>query len=298
MQLVMKYDFVPNTISQKIRDEKLKIEKLSDRDFEYYVAGMFKKLGYDADVTSASNDGGKDIVLSKSNERYYVECKHFSEYDLVGRPIIQKAFGAAMADSVTGCFIVTSSKFNSNALEEAAKRNLIYTMDIDDIAYINILPDGFIGEAFNCSVANKYIKLKQQYVKSLGKLSTKGNKDNNIDIVSENTISETDVEEEKKNMRWYHHPLVIGWLFIMCPPLSVYLWWKSDCFGRGLKELIAFLVFLLFVVAGCHAIYSAFTDSELGNKVTLLVVGMTILALDYLFARKLLFKNLKESVDD
>ena len=104
--------------------------------------------------------------------------------------------------------------------------------------------------------------------------------------------------ETAMNKKWYHHPLVIGWLFIMCPPLSVYLWWKSDYFGRGLKELIAFLVFLLFVVAGCHAIYSAFNEVEVVNKATLVIVGLTILVLDYLFARKLLFKNFGKTVDD
>lgn len=140
---MIELDFVPKAIPVKINEEKLKIRQLSDRDFEYYIANMFKTLGYDAEVTLATNDGGKDIVLSKYGKQYFVECKHFSEENMVGRPIVQKAFGAAVVASVAGCFIVTSSRLNSNALEEAARNDMIYTMDIDDIAYLNVFPYGY-----------------------------------------------------------------------------------------------------------------------------------------------------------
>lgn len=167
---MIELDFVPKAIPVKINEEKLKIRQLSDRDFEYYIANMFKKLGYDAEVTPATNDGGKDIVLSKYGKQYFVECKHFSEENMVGRPIVQKAFGAAVVASVAGCFIVTSSRLNSNALEEAARNDMIYTMDIDDIAYLNVFPYGYVQDAYNCPDKEKYSKLKQQYLKSADKL--------------------------------------------------------------------------------------------------------------------------------
>jgi len=55
---------------------------------------MYQKLGYKTKLTSRSNDKGFDIVTSKDNVKYLVECKRYSETNLIGRELIQKFFAA------------------------------------------------------------------------------------------------------------------------------------------------------------------------------------------------------------
>ena len=41
---------------------------MDPREFEYFVADVFRSLGYKVQVTSGSNDGGKDIILYKGTK--------------------------------------------------------------------------------------------------------------------------------------------------------------------------------------------------------------------------------------
>jgi hypothetical protein len=59
---------------------KEKIKLMSSRSFEYFCATLFAKTGYRvAEVTKASRDGGKDIILEKNGEYIFVECKHWKD---------------------------------------------------------------------------------------------------------------------------------------------------------------------------------------------------------------------------
>lgn len=116
-----------------LKAEKNKIKTLQANEFEAYIADLFQKLGFNATLTPSTNDGGKDIVITKDDKTYYVECKHFSE-GLVGREIVQKLVGAAIIDgNVDGFIVATSSYFNANAIECAKKNNHIILLDLDDI---------------------------------------------------------------------------------------------------------------------------------------------------------------------
>lgn len=67
------------------------------REFEYYIADLFSTKGYEAVVTPASGDGGKDIILRKEGKTSVVECKRYGNKK-IGRPEIQK-FHSALIDS-------------------------------------------------------------------------------------------------------------------------------------------------------------------------------------------------------
>lgn len=47
--------------------------------FEQQVAKVFEAIGYKADVTKGSGDGGVDIILTKDNYRAIVQCKHHTD---------------------------------------------------------------------------------------------------------------------------------------------------------------------------------------------------------------------------
>jgi len=115
---------------------------LTPREFENWCAYLLRRLGYrDVTTTSASNDGGKDIICKRDGKKIYVECKkymfkelaehlnrenkysrsdnekgEFSE-KLVGRDILQKLVGAMVGDGVHRGIVITTSDFHANAIE-------------------------------------------------------------------------------------------------------------------------------------------------------------------------------------
>jgi hypothetical protein len=70
---------------------------LSPTQFEHTVAEMYRALGYDAEVTSQSNDYGRDIILLKDKTTTFVECKRYGREKLIGRPALQKFHGSLVS---------------------------------------------------------------------------------------------------------------------------------------------------------------------------------------------------------
>lgn len=90
-------------------------------NFEKLCAEIFNRMGYDSKVTSQTNDGGYDILLSKNNWSYIVECKCYSLRNKVGRPAIQKLVGANNVLSADGMIFITTSDFTENAITYAGE---------------------------------------------------------------------------------------------------------------------------------------------------------------------------------
>ncbi len=58
------------------------------------MAQLYHKLGYNAELTKATRDGGKDIILRKpdilGDMVFYVECKQYNAKNKVGIDIVQR----------------------------------------------------------------------------------------------------------------------------------------------------------------------------------------------------------------
>lgn len=113
---------------RNLTEDDLHIMKLSllcmeGRDFEIFCKKLFELLGFDAELTPATNDMGKDIVLKNNDETIYVECKCY-EYTPIGRPPLQKLIGSMFSDRVRKGIFITTSYYNKNALEYANKVGL------------------------------------------------------------------------------------------------------------------------------------------------------------------------------
>jgi hypothetical protein len=123
--------FIRNNDKVKSELEKKVVEKLKTEisyyrsmdpyKFESEVASLYRKEGYTAEVTSKSNDEGKDIILRKNDEVTYVECKRFNEENRVSRPVLNKLLGVMAADGVKKGIVVTTSGFTKDAIEFALK---------------------------------------------------------------------------------------------------------------------------------------------------------------------------------
>ena len=122
----------PNQFEQEKKDQAVSTDKPDNNSyiykqfidvptgFEYFCADLFRAAGYDAMVTSPTDDGGYDIVLSKENERTLVECKCYAKNNYIGRPALQKLAGANVVVKAEHMIFVTTSSFSKEAKEFAA----------------------------------------------------------------------------------------------------------------------------------------------------------------------------------
>lgn len=99
--------------------------ELSGVEFERLIADFLNTMGFVAEMTKASGDGGIDIEAFLDRPivggRYLIQCKRFSPDALVGSPIVREFYGALVADrkAVKG-ILVTTSGFTPQAQEFAA----------------------------------------------------------------------------------------------------------------------------------------------------------------------------------
>ena len=108
--------------AKPVKYTKKDIENIKDwRLFEKFISGCFKERGYKTTLTSATNDGGKDIIVEKNGIKTYIECKYWQTGHSIGRELIQKLAGAAMMDGVKNAIFITTSSYHSNAYDAARK---------------------------------------------------------------------------------------------------------------------------------------------------------------------------------
>lgn len=104
-----------------MNDIQVIIEKFSEvpTNFEVFCAVLFENLGYTANVTSATNDGGYDILMKKDEEVGIAECKCYAITNKIGRPAVQKLVGAGMTMHTDFLYFITTSSFTSEAISYA-----------------------------------------------------------------------------------------------------------------------------------------------------------------------------------
>ncbi len=88
---------------------------LDPLEFERFITRLLRQMGFEAQTTKASGDGGIDIeaVLDRPivGGRYLFQCKRFAEDNPVGSAAIREFYGALIADrkAAKGVFITTST---------------------------------------------------------------------------------------------------------------------------------------------------------------------------------------------
>jgi restriction endonuclease Mrr len=97
--------------------------KLHSRTFEELIAKIFNDLGCSVELTQATHDGGRDIILTFESPTgrniAYVECKKYSPENTVGIDIVRGVFGVHCSDRVNQSLIVTTSNFTKEAYDYA-----------------------------------------------------------------------------------------------------------------------------------------------------------------------------------
>lgn len=95
-------------------------------DFERQVHALLKNMGFEAEITKASGDGGIDIIAHSKEHitggKYIIQCKDWSKP--VGEPPVRDLFGVVTAESANKGILITTSTFTSPAINFAAGKPL------------------------------------------------------------------------------------------------------------------------------------------------------------------------------
>lgn len=123
-------------IQKVIQDERI-LFQISDREFEILTGDLFHSNGFTVELTPKSKDGGKDLVVTKTDDmglkcRYLVECKRFAPHHKVGVEIVRSLRGTVDYERANGGIIVTTSTFTKPAIEWAAEfKSLLHLKDFN-----------------------------------------------------------------------------------------------------------------------------------------------------------------------
>jgi restriction system protein len=100
------------------------LDGMSWREFEILVGESYRQQGYQvAELGGAGPDGGVDLLLTKGNEKFFVQCKQWKAYK-VGVSTVRELYGVMAAKGATGGFVVTAGRFTTDAVEFAQGRNI------------------------------------------------------------------------------------------------------------------------------------------------------------------------------
>lgn len=117
--------------------------QLTGRKFEEVMAEIYNKLGYKVELTKATKDGGKDIIIRKpeilGDFIYYVECKKYAANNPVGVGIVRELDGVVNMDRVNGGIIATTSYFTKDARDLILDKNLGFKIKLHDYDVIKDL---------------------------------------------------------------------------------------------------------------------------------------------------------------
>jgi hypothetical protein len=105
-------------------DQALKLDALDWYRFEKLVEAVYKQNGYAVQRTGGANpDGGIDLVVSKDNINFGVQCKHWKSWK-VGVKQIREFLGALVDRGLSNGIFITLQEYTSEAQEFASKHSI------------------------------------------------------------------------------------------------------------------------------------------------------------------------------
>jgi restriction endonuclease Mrr len=83
---------------------------MSPREFEEFIALLFRRMGYAVRITTASVDKGIDLFLERDGRTAIVQCKKYK--GKVGQPVVRDFYGTMIHNRVHQGYIVTTGRFS------------------------------------------------------------------------------------------------------------------------------------------------------------------------------------------
>lgn len=121
----LQINIIRQEISKKFIDLIVKNPRYLDliewREMEYLLTEIFERLGFSAQLTPGSKDGGKDIILTcrvaSQTNTYYIEVKHWRSGQRVGSSAIKEFLNVIVHQEISGGLFLSTYGFCNNAIE-------------------------------------------------------------------------------------------------------------------------------------------------------------------------------------
>ena len=100
------------------------LQGMTWQQFESLVGEGFRRRGYAVkEIGGGGADGGVDLVLTKSGEKAFVQCKQWKAFK-VGVSTVRELYGVMAAHGAAEGFVVTSGSFTKEAVAFSKGRNI------------------------------------------------------------------------------------------------------------------------------------------------------------------------------
>jgi HJR/Mrr/RecB family endonuclease len=99
------------------------VNEMSPRQFEDYVAKIFKHMGYEVHVIGGSGDQGVDVIAEKGSTRWAIQVKKYR--GLVSNSAVQQVVAGKIHHRCNRCMLVTNSRFTRAAFDLAKSTKCI-----------------------------------------------------------------------------------------------------------------------------------------------------------------------------
>lgn len=113
---------VSQALIQLIANNVAALDHLEWRDVERVVAEVFSGLGFNAELTPGSKDGGKDVILTctvnGTQAQYYVEVKHWRSATRVGAAAVEQFLKVIIREQTAGGLFLSTYGYTGNAFEQ------------------------------------------------------------------------------------------------------------------------------------------------------------------------------------
>lgn len=104
------------------------LQQMDPYEFEQFVADLWRKMGWDTEVSTAAGDKGVDVIARKSmpyEQLLLIQAKRYGPNTTVGSPDIQQyASLRHQFEHVDKVLIVTTNEFTQQARETATNLNV------------------------------------------------------------------------------------------------------------------------------------------------------------------------------
>ncbi len=98
------------------------IDIMSGIEFETFISKLFKKLGFETEITKASGDQGIDVLATKNDTIIAIQTKCYN--GVVGNHAIMEAVGGMKFYNANKCMVITNSTFTKSAKDLAKANNV------------------------------------------------------------------------------------------------------------------------------------------------------------------------------
>ena len=132
------------------------MDNTSGLEFEQFCKELLNKNGFKATVTKSSGDSGGDILATKGDISYVIQCKKYS--DKVGNRAVQEVYAAKGIYKTQMAIVMTNNYFTSQAKDEANKLGVeLWNRDVVT-ALIQI------ANSFNIKMLNHIDSTEDEYI--------------------------------------------------------------------------------------------------------------------------------------